>query len=113
MKYVLVNTDLREFGAFDSVQEVEGGYDCDGAFWSTNVTGVVSTVKEVADDYMTPDQIESYNTQQSANRAKAYPVDSDPIFFQWQRGYKTQQDWDDAVAAVQAQYPYKTVQGVV
>ena len=107
MKYVLVNTDLQEFGAFNSVQEVEGGYDCDGAFWSTNVTGVVSTVKEVADDYMTPDQIESYNTKQSASRAAAYPTQSDPIFFQWQRGQKTQQDWDNAVAAVQAQYPYK------
>ena len=107
MKYVLVNTELQEFGPFDSVQEVEGGYYCDGAFWSTNVTSVISTVKEVADDYMTPDQIEGYNAQQSASRAAAYPTQSDPIFFQWQRGQKTEQEWLDAVAAIHAQYPYK------
>ena len=52
-------------------------------------------------------QIEQYNAQQSTNMAAAYPTQSDPIFFQWQRGLKTQQDWDDAVAAVQAQFPYK------
>jgi len=39
--------------------------------------------------------------------AAAYPTESDPIFFQWQRGQKTEQEWLDAVAAVHAQYPYK------
>jgi hypothetical protein len=47
-----------------------------------------------------------FNNSQSELRAAAYPVDSDPIFFQYQRGQKTQQDWLDAVDAVQAKYPY-------
>lgn len=53
--------------------------------------------------------VAEYNHQQSELRAAAYPVDSDPIFFQYQRGQKTQQDWLDAVAAVKAKYPYKEV----
>ena len=52
-------------------------------------------------------QIEQYNAQQSASRAAAYPTQSDPIYFQWQRGVKTEQEWLDAVAAIHTQYPYK------
>jgi hypothetical protein len=51
--------------------------------------------------------IAEYNQQQSELRAAAYPVDSDPIFFQYQRGTKTEQEWLDAVALVEAKYPYK------
>lgn len=106
MKYILINTDLQEFGPFTTVEEVVNGYDCDDAFWSINVTGTIKSVEEVSDDYMTPQQVYQYNSDQSAKRAIAYPIESDPIFFQWQRGIKTEQDWDDAVAAVQAHYPY-------
>ena len=39
-------------------------------------------------------------------RRAAYAVDSDPLFFEWQRGDGTEQAWLDAVAAVKAAHPY-------
>ena len=39
------------------------------------------------------------------NRRQAYMRISDPIYFQWQRGEKTEQDYLDAVAQVKKDYP--------
>lgn len=41
----------------------------------------------------------------SEARRQAYMRISDPIYMQWQRGLKTEQDWLDAVAQVEADYP--------
>ena len=41
-----------------------------------------------------------------ADRRAAYETQSDPLFFEWQRGDGTEQAWLDAVAAVKAAYPY-------
>ena len=38
-------------------------------------------------------------------RRDGYVRISDPVFFQWQRGEKTEQEWHDAVAEVNALYP--------
>lgn len=37
-------------------------------------------------------------------RADAYRNESDPIFFKWQRGEATEQDWLDKVAEIKARY---------
>lgn len=42
------------------------------------------------------------------SRKAEYREISDPIFFQWQRGEKTEQDWLDAVTAINDKYPYPT-----
>jgi len=39
------------------------------------------------------------------NRRNGYVRISDPVFFQWQRGEKTEQDWKDAISEVDALYP--------
>lgn len=39
-------------------------------------------------------------------RQNAYTSKCDPLFFGWQRGDNTEQDWLDAVQAVKDQYPY-------
>jgi len=39
-------------------------------------------------------------------RRQAYQTESDPIFFQYQRGEKTEQEWLDAIATVNAANPY-------
>lgn len=44
-------------------------------------------------------------TEVDANRLEAYQTESDPLFFQWQRGESTQQAWLDKVAEIQARYP--------
>lgn len=38
-------------------------------------------------------------------RRDAYVRISDPIYMQWQRGLKTEQEWLDACAKVEAEYP--------
>lgn len=50
-------------------------------------------------------QRKAYLTAQAeANRAEAYRTESDPLFFKWQRGSATEQEWLDAVAAIKARY---------
>lgn len=44
--------------------------------------------------------------QVEAQRKAAYMVESDPVFFQFQRGDATEQEWLDAVQAVKDRYPY-------
>ena len=39
-------------------------------------------------------------------RRAAYEAQSDPLFFEWQRGDGTEHAWLDAVAAVKAANPY-------
>ena len=39
-------------------------------------------------------------------RRQAYMVGSDPIFFSWQRGEATEQDWLDEVGGIKAAHPY-------
>jgi len=39
-------------------------------------------------------------------RRIAYQTQSDPLFFEWQRGDGTEQAWLDAVAAAKAAHPY-------
>lgn len=106
MRTILTNEIGTIFGPFTSVETIDGGYLCDETIFYTTVTGEV-VLSEVPDDYQSPASIASYNAYQSSQRAAAYPVESDPIYFQWQRGVKTEQEWLDAVAAIHAQYPYK------
>ena len=106
MKYILTNQIDYIYGTFTSVEQTTDGYIADGVPFTTQVYGAL-TLSEVADDYMTPAQIIDFNNQQKHLRAKAYLTNSDPIFFQYQAGVKTQQDWIDARNSVQAQLPYK------
>jgi len=39
------------------------------------------------------------------NRRAAYEAESDPLFFKWQRGEGTEQEWRDKIAEIQARYP--------
>lgn len=40
------------------------------------------------------------------SRAEAYRLEADPLFFRWQRGDGTEQEWLDKVAEIKARYPY-------
>jgi hypothetical protein len=44
--------------------------------------------------------------QVEAQRHAAYVADADPLFFKWQRGTGTEQEWLDAVQAVKDAHPY-------
>ena len=41
----------------------------------------------------------------SLARKSAFINEADPVFFKWQRGEATRQDWLDAVASVKLRYP--------
>ena len=45
-----------------------------------------------------------------ADRQDAYRVTADPIFFEFQRGDKTEQEWLDAVQAVKDANPYPVLE---
>lgn len=106
MKYILTQQDSIILGPFNSAVEQADGYLCDDSVYPTVIYGVC-TISEVADDYMSPSQIEEYNNVQSDLREAAYKLKSDPINFQYQAGVRTKQEWLDARAAIQAELPYK------
>jgi hypothetical protein len=51
-------------------------------------------------------QAERAHAQVERARKAAYESDCDPLFFKWQRGDGTEQEWLDACAAVKAAHPY-------
>jgi hypothetical protein len=40
-----------------------------------------------------------------ANRRAAYIAEADPLFFKWQRGEVTHEQWLDKIAEIRARYP--------
>jgi hypothetical protein len=44
--------------------------------------------------------------QVEQERQAGYVRDADPVFFQWQRGTATEEEWLDAVQAVKDAHPY-------
>jgi hypothetical protein len=68
--------------------------------WSQvwQVTG--ATEEEIAERTI------QYNEEQKQNRLYAYEKESDPIFFKWQRGEGTQQEWVDKVEEIKLRFPY-------
>jgi len=86
-----------------------------GAQWSIRANDYATL--EWYDDTPKPTQADldaawptvDYNNQiaavEDARRAD-YEAQSDPLFFEWQRGDGTEQAWLDAVAAVKAAHPY-------
>jgi hypothetical protein len=52
-----------------------------------------------------------YDTQVEAVKAQrlnAYQNESDPLFFEFQRGEATEQAWKDKIAEIQARLPFPT-----
>jgi len=46
------------------------------------------------------------NEQARANRAAAYRVEADPIFFQAQRGDATVEEWQAKIDEIKQRFPY-------
>jgi hypothetical protein len=44
----------------------------------------------------------------NAQRLTAYQNESDPIFFEYQRGENTEEAWKAKIAEIQARYPFPT-----
>jgi hypothetical protein len=86
-----------------------------GAVWSMNgdnydgLDWLDSTPKpteaELDAQWPTVDYQNQCKTVEKTRHAE-YIKTSDPIFFEWQRGTKTQADWDAAVQAIKDANPY-------
>lgn len=46
------------------------------------------------------------NEQAKQARAQAFRTEADPLYFGWQRGENTEQEWLDKVAEIRARHPY-------
>jgi hypothetical protein len=72
------------------------------------IAGVWTQVWQVSS--ATPEEVSQrtadYDEGQKQNRLSAYERESDPVFFKWQRGEGTQQEWLDKVEEIKARYAY-------
>ena len=46
--------------------------------------------------------------QQEANRQAAYTAEADPLFFKWQAGEGTEEEWKSKRQEIRDRYPYPT-----
>jgi hypothetical protein len=46
------------------------------------------------------------NTTARSNRHQAFVAEADPLYFAWQRGEATEEDWLAKCAEIRARYPY-------
>lgn len=97
----------------DYISVLETNYA--GAQWSLSGNDYATLVWH--DDTPKPSQAElddawpqvQYEQQRAAietQRRNAYTQEADPLFFSYQRGEATEQDWLDAVESIKARYPY-------
>ena len=52
--------------------------------------------------------VEANETRAKIEQARrdAYTIEADPLFFGWQRGENTEQEWLDKIAEIRARHPY-------
>jgi len=74
----------------------------DGLTWLSDTP---KPTQQELDDAWPAVQQARQQAQVDAQRHTAYVAESDPLFFQWQRGETTEQAWLDRVAEIQARYP--------
>ena len=72
------------------------------AFWREQEAAVVAPQQGASGTITETDPVPPTYAQL---RAIAYQEESDPIFFKWQRGEATEQEWLDKVAEIKARYP--------
>jgi hypothetical protein len=52
------------------------------------------------------ERIARLNAEAQINRRGAFQAEADPLFFAWQRGEATEEDWLAKCAEIRARYPY-------
>jgi len=58
--------------------------------------------------YVTPPVAAPTKAQQEISRQSAYQKEADPLFFQWQAGESTQEEWLAKREEIRLRYPYPT-----
>jgi hypothetical protein len=88
-----------EYPQVDHTKNVIETAELVGEKWTQKFSVVDATPEEIAF------RVNELNAMAQNNRASAYRNESDPLFFKWQRGEATQQEWLDKVAEIKARYP--------
>lgn len=68
-------------------------------------TLVSLTSEEIAEIQSRPPYVPTQQ-EQANNRASAYRLEADPLFFKAQRGEATTDEWTAKVAEIKARFPY-------
>lgn len=86
-----------------------------GAQWSLNDNdydqltwigpGECPTEEELKNAWPEAEKSQQNAVAQNARRL-AYFLEADPLYFGWQRGENTEQEWLDKVAEIRARHPY-------
>lgn len=53
-------------------------------------------------------EIYQVNAMARRNRANAYKIEADPLFFKWQRNEGTEKEWLEKVEEIKERYPYSS-----
>ena len=88
---------------YPGAQWTLSGNDYDTLIWHDDTPK--PTQQELDDAWPTV----QYNQQRAEvenQRKAAYQQEADPLFFSYQRGETTEQEWLDAVQSVKDRYPY-------
>lgn len=72
--------------------------------WEDNTWVCVN--QEAIDAYKL-DQKTAFNLSQKRKREAAYTIESDPIYFLWQRGEASQEEWLAKIAEIKVRFPYQ------
>ena len=77
--------------------------DVEGIIWHTEGVEPLTSA-EVEAEVARLEAIEAAE-QPRRERQAAFQAESDPLYFEWQRGEGTEQAWLDKVAEIRARYP--------
>jgi hypothetical protein len=84
-------------------QWVLNGDDYSGLEWLSESPKPTKAALEKQSEQVEYDtQVKAVNAQ----RLSAYQQESDPIFFEFQRGENTEEAWKAKIAEIQARYPF-------
>lgn len=81
-------------------------FESDGSQDSFIPDGLVSITESEANELRFPAQsFDQMTADVEAKRAAAYREESDPLFFDWQRGKATKEQWDAKVQEIKERFP--------
>lgn len=98
-----INTEYTTDNA-SSIEAIQPNPPVDFA-WKWNGTDWEVFDQQKIDAYVLDKNI-AFNKKQAELRAKAYPIESDPLFFKAQRGEANIDEWEAKVAEIKGKYPY-------
>jgi hypothetical protein len=99
----MINYALIIDSLYPSCNFVLVGNSYDGLTWLSDTP---KPSQEELDAAWPQVQYQQQRAEVEAQRRNAYTQEADPLFFSYQRGEATEQDWLDAVESIKARYPY-------